>query len=93
MKETVQVKVLGREYSLRSEQSAQQVQRIASFIEELLAETVAGKAVDTRDAAALTLLNLAGRYLQLLDQHNQQELLDSRLQELVTQLEAEVSGC
>jgi len=93
MNETVQVRVLGREYSLRSEQSARQVQRVASFIEELLAETVAGKAVDTRDAAALTLLNLAGRYLQLLDQQNQQELFDSRLQELVTQLEAEVSGC
>lgn len=93
MNKSVQVKILGREYSLRSQQSEQQVQRVAGFIEDLLAETVAGKAVDTRDAAALTLLNLAGRYLQLLDKQNQQDLLDSRLNDMVANLESKVSGC
>lgn len=93
MSNSIQVKILGREYSLRSQQSDEQVQRVSAFIEELLTETVAGRAVDTRDAAALTLLNLAGRYLQLLDKQNKQDLLDSRLNEMVVQLENKVSGC
>jgi cell division protein ZapA len=93
MSRTFLVKILGREYSLRSQQSEEQIQRVATFVEEMLAETAAGRTVDTRDLTVLTLLNLAGQYLQLLDNQNQQELQDSRLQELVDKLESVVSGC
>lgn len=93
MNKKIQVKILGREYFLRSQQTEEQVQRVAGFIDELLAETVAGKTVDTRDAAALALLNLAGRYLQLLEQQNRQDGRDAQLQNLVEQLEHAVSGC
>ncbi|SHJ87884.1 cell division protein ZapA [Malonomonas rubra DSM 5091] len=97
MSNTIQVRILGRDYSLRSQQSQEQVQRIADFIDELLQETIAGRTVDTRDAAALTLLNLAGRYLQLAEQqgerHGEQQQLDSQLEELVLRLEREVSSC
>ncbi|MEA3544042.1 MAG: cell division protein ZapA, partial [Thermodesulfobacteriota bacterium] len=56
--------------------------------EERLAETASGKSVDTRDLTVLTLLNLAGQYLQLLDQQNHgNERQDERLQRLVDQLE------
>jgi cell division protein ZapA len=90
---TIQVEILGREYSLRSQQSEAQVQRVAGFITELLDETAAGRTVDTRDLTVLTLLNLAGKYLQIVDAQTQQEKTDSRLQELVEQLERTVSGC
>jgi len=90
---TIRVRILGRDYSLRSQQTQEQVQRIAEFIDELLKETVAGKTVDTRDAAALTLLNLAGRYLQLTEQQGERRQHDSQLEELVLRLEHEVSGC
>lgn len=93
MSRTVQVKILGREYSLRSRQSAEQVQRVADFVAEMLADTAAGRTVDTRDLTVLTLLNLAGQHLQLLDEKKQQEQQDCRLQELVSQLERKVSGC
>lgn len=93
MSRTIKVRILGRDYSLRSEQSESQVRRISEFIDKMLAETIAGRTVDTRDAAALTLLNLAGRYLQLLDQQNQQDETDSQLQAIVLQLEHELSCC
>ena len=102
MNPNVKINILGREYNLRSQESDQQIHRVVKFIEERLAETAAGKSVDTRDLTVLTLLNLAGEYLQLLDQQNQGEgFLDNRLQQLVEYLEHAVvdtsgidnSGC
>ena len=97
MNSNIQISILGREYSLRSQESADQVQRVVGFIEEKLAETASGKSVDTRDLTVLTLLNLAGQYLQLLDQQNQGvEHQNNRLQQLVEHLEravADNSGC
>ena len=92
MSQTVKVQILGREYALRSGQSPQQIQRVADFVAQMLTETAAGRTVDTRDLTVLTLLNLAGKHLQLLDDQNQQERNDSRLQELVEQLERSVCG-
>lgn len=90
MKHSVQVKILGREYTLRSHQSPEQVQRVAAFVEERLAEMATARAVDTRDLTVLTLLNLAGQHLQLLDENDQQQQhLDGRLEQLIQQLEAE----
>ena len=93
MKQTVQVQILGREYTLRSQQSQQQVQRVADFVTEMLKETAAGRTVDTRDLTVLTLLNLAGKYLQLVDGQGQQQTDDSRLLKLIETLESSVSGC
>ncbi|MDX2479190.1 MAG: cell division protein ZapA [Desulfuromusa sp.] len=97
MNPTVQINILGREYGLRSHESEAQVQRVVGFIEEKLAETASGKSVDTRDLTVLTLLNLAGQYLQLLDQQHQGvEQQNIRLQRLVESLEravADNSGC
>lgn len=94
MTPTVQVRILGREYSLRSQQSEEQVRKVAAFVEEKIAETAAGRSVDTQDLTVLTLLNLAGQYLQLseTERHARQEW-DARLQQLVAQLERVDSGC
>lgn len=97
MNSNIQISILGREYSFRSQESEGQVQRVVRFVEEKLAEMGAGTSVDTRDLTVLTLLNLAGQYLQLLDQKEQGvESQDSRLQLLVEHLERAVvdnSGC
>lgn len=100
MNPTVQINILGREYSLRSQESEAQIQRVVGFIEAKLAETATGKSVDTRDLTVLTLLNLAGQYLQLLDQQNHREQQNIRLQQLVESLEravadksGDISGC
>ena len=96
MNPTVQINILGRDYSLRSQGSEDQVQRVVEFIEAKLAETASGRSVDTRDLTVLTLLNLAGQYLQLLDEEKQGGQEDLRLQQLVESLEravADNSGC
>lgn len=97
MNPTVQINILGREYSLRSQESETQIQRVVEFIEAKLAETATGRSVDTRDLTVLTLLNLAGQHLQLLDQGNRSGTQqDIRLQQLVEFLEqavADNSGC
>jgi len=94
LKDSVQIKILGREYSLRSQQAADQVQRVADFVEERLAAMATARAVDTRDLTVLTLLNLAGEYLQLLDEKDrQQQQLDTRLEQLILKLDQNDSGC
>jgi cell division protein ZapA (FtsZ GTPase activity inhibitor) len=93
----VKVTILGREYKLRSQESETQIQRVVDFIEEKLAETASSRSVDTRDLTVLTLLNLAGQYLQLSDQQTQGGVQqEMRLQRLIDSLEravADNSGC
>lgn len=90
MKHSVQVKILGREYTLRSQQSPEQVQKVAAFVEARLAEMASARAVDTRDLTVLTLLNLAGQHLQLLDENErQQQQVDEQLGRLIEQAESE----
>jgi len=93
----VTIKVLGRDYNLRSQESPEQTYRVVKFVEERLMETAAGRSVDTRDLTVLTLLNLAGQYLQLQeDQKGNGVAQDNRLQQLVERLEDKLgdnSGC
>ena len=97
MSSSIRVTILGREYTLRSQGSIEQVEKVVRFVEERLAEMEAVKSVDTRDITVLTLLNLAGQYLQLLDSQEQgREQQDARLHQLVDKLErivANDSGC
>jgi len=93
----VQIELLGRKYTLRSPESQEQVDRVVRFVESKLAEMSGGKTVDTRDLAALTLLNLAGQYLQLVDgQERDAKNRDDQLHLIVSRLERELddnSGC
>lgn len=96
MTTTVRIRIQGREYSIRSESSQEQMQRVVRFVEDKLAETADGRPVDTRDVTVFTLLNLAGEYLQLQDRLQQSGMEDKRLEQLITRLErelAENSGC
>ena len=94
MSSTIHIKIQGREYSLRSHESQEQAQRVVDFIEGKLAETADGLSVDTRDLTVLTLLNLAGQYLQLQDEKDQKG--NVRIQRLVAMVEQAIddnSGC
>lgn len=92
MSHSVRVRVQGREYNLRSQQGPEQVQKVAGFVEEQLAEIARGGSADSQDVLALTLLNLAGKYLQLRDGAGltdpaQEERLGQLLQQLESGLE------
>lgn len=93
MSAVVQISIQGRIYSLRTGQSEDQIQKVASFVEGKLAEAAAGKSVDTIDLMILTLLNLAGEHLQLLEQKGtEQRQIDKRLDELDRQLSLEIDN-
>ncbi len=87
MTPSVRIKVQGREYVLRTSQSQEQIQRVVDFVEVKLAETAAGISADTRDLTVLTLLNLAGQYLQLIDDQARQREQESRLESLADRIE------
>jgi len=84
---SIRVTILGREYTLRSQGDTDQVERVVSFVETRLADMNPGKNVDTRDLTVLTLLNLAGQYLQLLDETQAAQGEDQRLGQIVGRLE------
>jgi len=86
---SVRVRVQGREYNLRSQQDQAQVQRVADFVEEQLAGIPRSGSVDSQDALALTLLNLAGQLLQLRDSETS-TLQEERLTHLLQRLEGGV---
>lgn len=82
MSSVVSIKIQGRVYTLRSQESEDQIQKVVDLVEKKLAETAADRSVDTVDLMILTLLNLAGEYLQLgeqqrLDLQETQERLES----------------
>jgi cell division protein ZapA len=87
---TIHIKIQGREYSLRSQESEEKTQRVVTFVEQRLAEIARGQSVDTTNLIVLTLLNLAGQYLQLVDEKNAREdFCLKRLEALVDKLEDE----
>lgn len=87
MSSTIRIKVQGKEYALRSQQSEQKTQRVVAFVEQELAKTAAGISVDTRDLTVLTLLNMAGQYLELKDQlEGQSSVSEERLEQLLARV-------
>ena len=65
-KRTVAVRIRGRDFRIRSDESAEQLQRIARTVDETMAriEKRTG-AVDSYDVAMLTALNLARKVVGL----------------------------
>lgn len=65
MKQSISVSILGQEFHLKSTASAEEVQRVATFVEEQISlVTASGRAVDTMQAAILALFNVSAAYLQ-----------------------------
>ncbi|MFO7813260.1 MAG: cell division protein ZapA [Pelovirga sp.] len=97
MSAQIQIRIQGRIYTLRSQQSEEQVQKVIAFAEKKLAETAAGRSVDTVDLMILTLLNLAGEYLLLQEKKEQDDHeITRRLGQLERQLTLEIDdnfGC
>jgi len=88
MNPAVQVTILGQTFAVRSDASPEEIRRVAAYVNEKLAEaTGAHRSVDSLHAALLTLLNVAGDYLQLRDSGGTQEDLVGRLARLSARIE------
>jgi len=84
----INIKIQGREYSLRSHESEEQIQRVVRFVEQKLDEMAVGRIIDTRDLTILTLLNIAGQYLHLKDEQDKREdVYRERLVNIVEKLQ------
>lgn len=88
MSSTVQIRIQGRGYTLRSPLPEEQIQKVVRLVEEKLAETAGNQRVDTTNLTLLTLLNLAGQYLQEQEEKAQWEQeYRSRLEKMIDKLE------
>lgn len=68
MKNTVRVEILGREYTLKSDEGEEQVRRIAEYLNgklKRLSENT--KTLSTLNLAILAAMDIANEYFQLLD--------------------------
>ncbi len=88
MKQAVQVTILGQQYTVKSEASAEEVKRVAAFVNDQISEVAASKAVDTLNTAVLALMNVAGAYLRLRDGEGRRSReMEKHLQGLLDRLE------
>ncbi|BCR04169.1 hypothetical protein DESUT3_12380 [Desulfuromonas versatilis] len=88
MKQAVQVTILGQQYTVKSEAPAEEVRRVAAFVNEKISEVAAAKTVDTLNSAVLALMNVSGSYLRLRDaESSRDESLEGRLRLLLERLE------
>jgi len=88
VKSVTRVTILGQEYAVRSEAPAAEVERVAAFVSERIERIVtAGRGADTLGAVVLTLLNVAGEYLQLRESGGVGAIED-RLEHLLARVEA-----
>ena len=89
MKNSVQVEILGKEFTVKSENDESYVKEIADYVnrkmEEVLKDT---RTVATVNVVLLAALNIADEYFRIKEQH--QELIgdiESKCQELISLIE------
>ncbi|ORJ55824.1 hypothetical protein B5V00_15160 [Geothermobacter hydrogeniphilus] len=86
VKRATQVTILGQPYTVRSDSTPEQIARVADFVnEQLTAVAQAAPTADTRHITVLTLLNIAGSYLEL--QAEQGGADQRRLQDLIERID------
>lgn len=94
MKQAVQVTILGQQYTIKSASSPEQISKVAAYVNEQLSRTAAAApTADTLHVTVLTLLNIAGSYLQLREDGERIDGTDrQRLHELLVRINASLSG-
>lgn len=92
MKEAIPVTIFGQSFLLRSDSSADEVRRVADFVNQSIeAVKVTDRVADSLHIALLAFLNVAQAYLQLQDarQGGEQELV-ARMNRLTQRIEDEL---
>jgi cell division protein ZapA len=88
MKTSVKVEILGREYSVRSDEGEDRVKRIAAYVDQKMKAISEGtRTVSTLDVAILVAMDIANEYFEALEGQNKLarkiELKSNRLIELI----------
>ena len=88
MKQAVQVTILGQHYTVRSEAPAEEVHKVAEFVNRQIDEVAAGgRVVDSLSTVVLALLNVAGAYVGIRDELPGPEI-EARLRSLLNRIES-----
>jgi len=89
VKQTVQVTILGQQYSVRSDDDPEKVARVADFVNRRLTDLASrAPTADTHQVTVLALLNLAGEYLERVE--NQGGVDPNRIEKVIERLEQAV---
>jgi len=100
LKQAVQVTILGQHFTLRSEASPEEVERVVDFVKEKIGEVAAAsRNNDSLNIAILALLNLAGTYLRIMGDGTAEAApsasdaeVEGRLRSLLARLDSACSG-
>jgi len=94
VKQALEVTILGRQFTVRSSSSPEEVTRVADFVNEQLAQTAkAAPTADTLNITVMTLLNIAGSYLQSqLDQQSLSTQDQKQLELLLDRIDSVIVG-
>ncbi|MDZ4185167.1 MAG: cell division protein ZapA [Desulfuromonadales bacterium] len=89
MKESIPVTIFGQSFILRTDSSADEVHRVADFVNQAIDEVVTtNRVADSLNVALLALLNVAQAYLQLQSARNRDEQdLVGRMDRLTQRIE------
>lgn len=89
MKQSVQITILGQQYTIKSDLAPDRVTSVAQLVNEKIAEVSSSdRAVDSMKTAVLALLNIAGEYMDLRDEEPLSGEVRQRMERLVSKLEA-----
>lgn len=94
MKNLVRVEILGREFTVRSDEGEEQVKKIAEYVNQKIKEISEGmQTVSTMNAAILAALNIANDYFQILEQKkSDREDLDMKTERLIARINHRMDG-
>lgn len=94
MKTSVKVEILGREYSIRSDEGEDRVKKIAAYINQKLKAVSEGtKTVSTLDVAILVAMDVANEYFEALEGQNQlARKIELKSDRLIERIRAQMIG-
>ena len=90
MEEPVRVRILDHEYFIRSDESEEQVQRVAEFVDERFKEIRDNsKGLSETKTAILAAFHIASEYFQALkDREDREKAMQNRARELILQIDS-----
>jgi cell division protein ZapA len=90
MKNVVRVEILGREYTVKSDEEPARVEKIAAYVNQKIGEISGGpQAVSTLNAVILAALNIADDYFRLLEEKgSSRQDYASRAESLIERIDA-----
>ena len=72
MKNAIRLEILGREYTVKSDEGEERVKKIGEYVNQKIQEITEGtKTISTLNATILAALNIANDYFEMLEKQNE----------------------